>query len=47
MQNNYNVSGSWIDENNDSVSRSGTVFRHGNEVKITYAAEFFAAEDLT
>ena len=35
-----------MDENNDSVSKSWIVFRHGIVAILTPAAEFFAAEDL-
>src|SRR6218665_2996270 len=42
----YSVSRSPIDENNDSVSKSWIVFRHGIVAKLTSAAEFFAAEYL-
>jgi len=42
----YSVSRSPIDENNDSVSKSWIVFRHGIAAKFTSAEEFSAAEDL-
>src|SRR6218665_2680131 len=38
---------SCIDENNDSVNRSWIVFHHGMVAKLTSAAEFSAAEDLS
>ena len=38
---------SCIDENNDSVNRSWMVFHHGMVAKLTSAAEFSAAEDLS
>jgi len=40
------VSGVENIENNDSVSKSWIVFRHGIVAKLTSAMEFFAAEDL-
>jgi len=40
MHKGYNVSRNSIDENNNSVSRSWIVFRHGTVAKFTYAAEF-------
>jgi len=36
----YSVSGSPSDENNDSVSKSWTVLRHGIATKFTPAAEY-------
>jgi len=42
----YSVCRSTIDENNDSVSKSWIVFRHGIVAKLTSSAEFSAAEDL-
>jgi len=42
----YSVSRSPIDENNDSVSKSWIVFRHGIVAKLTFGTEFSAAEDL-
>jgi len=43
----YSVRRSPIDENNDCVSKSWIVFRHGIVVKLTSAAEFSAAEDFS
>ena len=43
----HSVRRSSIDENNDSVSKSWFVFQHGIVVKLTSAAEFSDAEDLT
>ena len=37
----YSVSRSSIDENNDSISRSWIIFRHGIVAKLTSAAEDF------
>ena len=42
----YSVSRSPINENNDSVSKSWVVFRHGIVAKLPSVAEFCAAEDL-
>ena len=42
----YSVCRSPNDENNDSVSKSWIVFRHGIVAKLTSAAEFSVAEDL-
>jgi len=42
----YIITRSPIDENNDSVSESWIVFRHGIVAKLTSVAEFSAAEDL-
>jgi len=42
----YSVSKSAIEENNDSVSKSWIVFRHGIVVKFTSAVENSTAEDL-
>jgi len=36
-----------VHENNDSVSKSWFVLQHGIVVKLTSAAEFSDAEDLT
>jgi len=36
----FSVCRSLIDENNESVSRSWIVFRHGIVAKLTFAAEF-------
>jgi len=42
----YSVSISPFDENNDSVSKSWIVFRHGIVAIPTFAVENSAAEDL-
>jgi len=42
----YSVSRSAINENNDNVSKSWIVFRHGIVAKFTSAAENSAAEEL-
>ena len=40
------VSRRWINEYNESVSRSWIVFRNGIAATLTSATEFSAAEDL-
>jgi len=42
----YSVSRSPIDENNDIVSKSWIIYRHGIVAKLTSAAVFTPAEDL-
>src|SRR6218665_877422 len=46
MKNCYSVRRSFIDDNNDSVSRSLLVFRNKMVVKLTSSAEFSSAEEL-
>ena len=43
----YSVNRRPIDENNESIRIRWIVFRHGIVTKLTSAAEFSAAEDLT
>ena len=42
----YSASISPIDENNDSVSKSWIVYRHGIVAKFTSVVEFSVTEDL-